>query len=203
MNSSAVSDAFRNADINGITNCKFVCSKVKIFVEFTNVRIISAFGNLILNRTQAEDVIESLLKEYIVNVQQPEIPGSDSVDTSDMKNPVTNGILDSFGNSNTIIVSEATKVGNATHVSETINTESSRQQEVSVVCDNRIINDSASPSVENHDKPSQDEKDMEENNTSMPRFKDVVAIVDPPRVGLHPKVSFYFFFFLHQIIMEL
>lgn len=189
MNSSAVSDAFRNADINGITNCKFVCSKVKIFVEFTNVRIISAFGNLILNRTQAEDVIESLLKEYIVNVQQPEIPGSDSVDTSDMKNPVTNGILDSFGN--------------ATHVSETINTESSRQQEVSVVCDNRIINDSASPSVENHDKPSQDEKDMEENNTSMPRFKDVVAIVDPPRVGLHPKVSFYFFFFLHQIIMEL
>lgn len=28
MNASAVSDAYRNAEINGIKNCKFVCAKV-------------------------------------------------------------------------------------------------------------------------------------------------------------------------------
>lgn len=28
MNASAVSDAQRNAEINAITNCKFICSKV-------------------------------------------------------------------------------------------------------------------------------------------------------------------------------
>lgn len=34
MNASAVSDAIRNAEINGIKNCRFVCSKVRfrIFV---------------------------------------------------------------------------------------------------------------------------------------------------------------------------
>ena len=30
MNASAVSDAQKNAEINGITNCKFVCAKVRI-----------------------------------------------------------------------------------------------------------------------------------------------------------------------------
>ena len=29
MNASAVADAHRNAEINGIKNCKFVCSKVR------------------------------------------------------------------------------------------------------------------------------------------------------------------------------
>lgn len=30
MNASAVSDAYRNAEINGIKNCKFVCAKVSL-----------------------------------------------------------------------------------------------------------------------------------------------------------------------------
>lgn len=29
MNASAVADAQRNAEINAITNCKFICSKVR------------------------------------------------------------------------------------------------------------------------------------------------------------------------------
>lgn len=36
MNASAVSDAYRNAEINGIKNCKFVCAKVSLqFVSLT------------------------------------------------------------------------------------------------------------------------------------------------------------------------
>lgn len=33
MNASAVSDAQRNAEINGIKNCRFVCAKVRIEIE--------------------------------------------------------------------------------------------------------------------------------------------------------------------------
>lgn len=32
MNASAVLDAQRNAEINGIKNCRFICSKVRIRV---------------------------------------------------------------------------------------------------------------------------------------------------------------------------
>lgn len=32
MNASAVSDAQRNAEINGINNCKFICAKVRFIV---------------------------------------------------------------------------------------------------------------------------------------------------------------------------
>lgn len=31
MNASAVSDAHRNAEINGLKNCRFVCGKVRFF----------------------------------------------------------------------------------------------------------------------------------------------------------------------------
>lgn len=34
MNASAVSDAQRNAEINGIKNCRFVCGKVRIWAHY-------------------------------------------------------------------------------------------------------------------------------------------------------------------------
>ncbi|KAL5718905.1 hypothetical protein ACHQM5_011759 [Ranunculus cassubicifolius] len=97
MNASAVSDANRNAEINGIKNCRFVCGK-------------------------AEDVMGSLLKEYLsVSNKQKETPNS----------------TDQDGNSKT-------------------------------------------------------EEESEEKNgitvTSEPQYKNIVAIVDPPRAGLHPVV---------------
>ncbi|XP_057954973.1 zinc finger CCCH domain-containing protein 24 [Malania oleifera] len=56
MNASAVSDAHRNAEINGIKNCRFVCAK-------------------------AEDVMGSLLKEYLqMPHKQDEIPGTKEKD---------------------------------------------------------------------------------------------------------------------------
>lgn len=40
MNASAVSDARRNAEINDIKNCRFVCAKVRIwvaiYIKFSN-----------------------------------------------------------------------------------------------------------------------------------------------------------------------
>ncbi|KAK9079086.1 hypothetical protein SSX86_000756 [Deinandra increscens subsp. villosa] len=90
MNASAVADANRNAEINGINNCRFVCSK-------------------------AEDVMGSLLKEYLT------------------KEPASN---------------------------------SGKEEETSAPKDK-------SPDTE---------------DSKMHHFDNVVAIVDPPRAGLHPTV---------------
>ncbi|XP_076907156.1 zinc finger CCCH domain-containing protein 24-like [Bidens hawaiensis] len=91
MNASAVADANRNAELNGINNCRFVCSK-------------------------AEDVMGSLLKEYLTKEESDGNTGNkDETSTPEDKSPVT-------------------------------------------------------------------------EDTKMHRFDNVVAIVDPPRVGLHPTV---------------
>ncbi|KAK1429133.1 hypothetical protein QVD17_11336 [Tagetes erecta] len=90
MNASAVADANRNAEINGISNCRFVCSK-------------------------AEDVMGSLLKEYLT------------------KEPDSN------------------------------------------------IDDKEEPSAPEDKSPVAEDSKMH-------HYDNVVAIVDPPRVGLHPTL---------------
>ncbi|XP_071711878.1 zinc finger CCCH domain-containing protein 24 [Rutidosis leptorrhynchoides] len=102
MNASAVADANRNAEINGIMNCRFVCSK-------------------------AEDVMGSLLKEYLTTNQ-------------DENNDAAIGI----------------------------------KEEIST---NEDVKDESEGNKE----------DIKKLN-KIHHFDNVVAIVDPPRVGLHPTV---------------
>ncbi|KAI7729708.1 hypothetical protein M8C21_012386 [Ambrosia artemisiifolia] len=87
MNASAVADANRNAEINGISNCRFVCSK-------------------------AEDVMGSILKEYLTK----------------------------------------------------------------------------EPDANKEETSSPEDKSPDAEDSKMHHFDNVVAIVDPPRVGLHPTV---------------
>ncbi|XP_061358766.1 zinc finger CCCH domain-containing protein 24 isoform X2 [Gastrolobium bilobum] len=123
MNASAVSDAHRNAEINGIKNCRFICAK-------------------------AEDVMGSLLREHLnvpkEQVDDPNISssGSDIPEGSGCPEP-ENGDM-------------------ASHCSENDNTEVGSE----------VPKGSTS----------------ENGNTSTQHFKNVVAIVDPPRAGLHPTV---------------
>ncbi|PKI51978.1 hypothetical protein CRG98_027630 [Punica granatum] len=107
MNASAVSDAHRNAEINGINNCRFICGK-------------------------AEDVMGSLLKEYLDVPQKQDEPSAESSDK------------------------ELTS----------IEKKGSEEQESG-----------------NQENPS-----SEAEGASCRQFKNVVAIVDPPRGGLHPTV---------------
>ncbi|KAJ4891196.1 Zinc finger CCCH domain-containing protein 24 [Raphanus sativus] len=109
MNASAVSDAERNAKINGISNCKFICSK-------------------------AEDVMSSLLTEYL-DVSETEEAKPPSDDDLDKQN------------------SSAEEISNSEDVQKTEQKNSS-----------------------------------EPERSTKPQFKNVVAIVDPPRPGLHPDV---------------
>ncbi|XP_010521770.1 PREDICTED: zinc finger CCCH domain-containing protein 24 [Tarenaya hassleriana] len=128
MNASAVSDAEWNAKINGISNCKFICSK-------------------------AEDVMGSLLKEYldVPPEEEPELPTNpddgnkdDSSDVKETPNP---------------------EHENGKNLPESLGKDQEELQE----------NEHKSPSAE-------------AEKSSKPQFRNVVAIVDPPRSGLHPIV---------------
>ncbi|OWM68891.1 hypothetical protein CDL15_Pgr025078 [Punica granatum] len=118
MNASAVSDAHRNAEINGINNCRFICGK-------------------------AEDVMGSLLKEYLDVPQKQDEPSAESSDKE---------------------LTSIEKKGLSEH--KMLDPKGSEEQESG-----------------NQENPS-----SEAEGASCRQFKNVVAIVDPPRGGLHPTV---------------
>ncbi|KAL0369671.1 UNVERIFIED_CONTAM: Zinc finger CCCH domain-containing protein 24 [Sesamum angustifolium] len=134
MNASAVSDAQRNAEINGIKNCRFVCGK-------------------------AEDVIGSLMKEYL------SLPHKQD-ETSEMSESKESEVVSADEN-----ISSADSV---TRIEDKLSVEHENGSSAG--------------------KCSKDEAQLEkhctlESSTPVQQFKNVVAIVDPPRVGLHPTVS--------------
>ncbi|XP_065866944.1 zinc finger CCCH domain-containing protein 24 [Euphorbia lathyris] len=140
MNASAVSDAHRNAEINDIKNCRFVCAK-------------------------AETVMASLLKEYLNGAQK--------------QDEVSNACEDSNKESK---IDEEDKDTSLDIVSET--KESSDRE-----LDNR---EDASGCAENDAQEQQNQLQSNcasvDKSSSAFQFKNVVAIVDPPRNGLHPVV---------------
>ncbi|KAJ7980984.1 Zinc finger CCCH domain-containing protein 24 [Quillaja saponaria] len=137
MNASAVSDAHRNAEINGIKNCSFVCTK-------------------------AEDVMGSLLKEYL-NVPQKQVIVLIPLQVAKGK-----FLLLGKGIPHQILY----LILKGVHVMSL------------------KIGKSASGCSENGRQEVQSvlqKSEMPENGSSLgQQFENVVAIVDPPRFGLHP-----------------
>ncbi|XP_057782659.1 zinc finger CCCH domain-containing protein 24 [Salvia miltiorrhiza] len=134
MNASAVSDAERNAESNGIKNCRFVCGK-------------------------AEDVIGSLMKEYLsLPEKQDEV-----IKTSENNESEANSAEENINSVNNMPGTE----------------------------DSSIVNHENGHGASGCSK---DEAKLEKHCTSesssipLRQFRNVVAIVDPPRVGLHPIV---------------
>ncbi|KAH7662639.1 (Uracil-5)-methyltransferase family protein [Dioscorea alata] len=164
MNSSAVSDANRNAEINGITNCRFVCGK-------------------------AEDVIGPLLKEYLDELQ----PHGTSSDLS-----TTNGMVGGKGDGNKEENDTTTTVTDIT-TSDTgpendCPKDKDTEQIQEILKDNSNDNNisSFSESSSGFEEKVQEKVDFDKKKVTdgalRPQFKNIVAIVDPPRVGLHPIV---------------
>ncbi|KAJ3706150.1 hypothetical protein LUZ61_009855 [Rhynchospora tenuis] len=139
MNESAVSDAQRNAIINGITNCKFICAK-------------------------AEDVMGSLLKEYL---GAPTDASSKVISNSNGHSKKSEEVLEDTKNS-TIVKLEAPD-----------EQESNRVQKKDII--------DSSEKTENFSGTDAG-LTVSDGKEKQHRFKNVVAIVDPPRVGLHPTV---------------
>ncbi|GAB2285099.1 hypothetical protein Dimus_019553 [Dionaea muscipula] len=122
MNASAVSAAQRNAEINGITNCRFVCAK-------------------------AEDVMDSLLKEYQSLDEDLALSKDDGTEVTSSENK-PDSEEDAEGQDTS---------GSGKEVPELMNVQPTTDSS----------GGAASPSLS---------------------YKNVVAIVDPPRGGLHPTV---------------
>ncbi|KAG2564614.1 zinc finger CCCH domain-containing protein 24-like [Panicum virgatum] len=196
MNESAVSDAHRNALINGIKNCRFVCGK-------------------------AEDVIGSLLTEYLGSPQQHIAASeSNSVINDTSKNEDTINCtesdvenMDSSAEKNDNGENEQPRDGSVDlHTCgdedikgdsvDRVNKEadSSPDEHIEAAVEQScgeasLINDEPTDAISTdsleHGKTCQDSSSIQNNNVlaaSACQFKNVVAIVDPPRVGLHPTV---------------
>ncbi|TKY67226.1 Zinc finger CCCH domain-containing protein 24 [Spatholobus suberectus] len=199
MNASAVSDAHRNAEINGIKNVRFICAK-------------------------AEDVMGSLLREYLnvtkEQIDYPNISGSGHGIPEDNAHPEPeNGEMVSHcsENNNAEVGSDAQKGSTAEQVDGTskqaedvmgsqlrdsVNVSKEQSDDPNISgSGNNIPEDSTCPEPENGKIESRSENNnaevgsevqkgstSENGNASMPQFKNVVAIVDPPRAGLHPTV---------------
>ncbi|KAF6167889.1 hypothetical protein GIB67_027667 [Kingdonia uniflora] len=136
MNASAVSDAHRNAEINGIKNCRFVCAK-------------------------AEDVMGSLLKEYLnTPLEEETLHVSESNDT---EGPVNEALTDKLDPDSLI------------QRTDDVESPSSCPQD-----NGKNLEDPSQKSCISEIKNGMD--------ALAPMYKNVVAIVDPPRMGLHPVV---------------
>lgn len=132
--------------------------------------------------TQAEDVMGSLLKEYL----------GAPTDAS------PKAILNSNGNGNSkkSAVASADSKDNTVTELEANHEEENREQENDITDNSKKMEDSSGTDVGPTVVCSS------ESNEKGHRFKNVVAIVDPPRVGLHPTVSFFFFFFVIILVLQ-
>lgn len=137
MNASAVSDAQRNAEINGIENCKFVCAK-------------------------AEDVMGSLLKEYLDTPQQQDEDPNSSANDEKQNEEADNDTI---------------SVDNESDPQKCLEGESTE-------ADHSHVSNKSTEDEQNNGRSST----VDGCSTMGQRFKNIVAIVDPPRSGLHPIV---------------
>ncbi|KAJ6821415.1 zinc finger CCCH domain-containing protein 24 [Iris pallida] len=150
MNVSAVSDAIRNAESNGIKNYKFVCGK-------------------------AEDVMGAILEEYLGVPQEHNAASEDAGVYS----------IDINATACTNVKSEKLLQPDA-GVSYDDLAAKTRSKE-KLVCKPASEQNADCRNMMSQDKcVSSDTQGFDV--ASAEQFKDVVAIVDPPRVGLHPIV---------------
>ncbi|XP_006652071.2 zinc finger CCCH domain-containing protein 24 [Oryza brachyantha] len=191
MNESAVSDAQRNALINGVKNCRFVCGK-------------------------AEDVMGSLLTEYLGSPQQDipvsegEVSGSvkdeevidgsqrsENMDSSKEKNdsgenqelrdtpPDCPAVIDEIKGNSSYRVSNGLE-GSHDEYKEPVGEDTCGEASSINESVDLKVSDSLEDSKTCHDGSSIPNNDV--TATTACQFQDIVAIVDPPRVGLHPTV---------------
>ncbi|XP_055833376.1 zinc finger CCCH domain-containing protein 24 [Solanum dulcamara] len=174
MNASAVSDAQRNAEINGIKNCRFICGK-------------------------AEKVMGSVLKEYLASPLK--VDGLlDIKEKKKQENTTSTEKTDSIVNASETddesgIGSENGKSmcidQDTTPIENMDSTDSATEPEgkTGLECTNdKSLSESSVDGITESETQLKRSSSSENLTTPVQHFKNVVAIVDPPRAGLHPTV---------------
>ncbi|KAM6578868.1 hypothetical protein CsatB_030705 [Cannabis sativa] len=187
MNASAISDAHRNAEINGIKNCRFVCAKAE-----------DVMGSLLkeyMNATQLQDECQISEGAVEVNCTTEEKDGCQisegvvevSCTTEEkVECPISEGVVEvsSITEEKDILVNNAEDpersscLSAADSIQEPGESSNQELQNVNI----------ASEGPREPDSQLQSNCQSENVNPPVQRFKNVVAIVDPPRGGLHPTV---------------
>uniref|UniRef100_A0A803PWQ0 C3H1-type domain-containing protein n=1 Tax=Cannabis sativa TaxID=3483 RepID=A0A803PWQ0_CANSA len=187
MNASAISDAHRNAEINGIKNCRFVCAKAE-----------DVMGSLLeeyMNATQLQDECQISEGAVEVNCTTEEKDGCQisegvvevSCTTEEkVECPISEGVVEvsSITEEKDILVNNAEDpersscLSAADSIQEPGESSNQELQNVNI----------ASEGPREPDSQLQSNCQSENVNPLVQRFKNVVAIVDPPRGGLHPTV---------------
>lgn len=222
MNESAVSDANRNAEINGIKNCRFICGKAEDVMEsilkeyldapqYHDVVSLDAGGNgapFVGNKTNEiickEDLQNDTVPPAIVSAANLRTELIDDVSAANLRTdmmPPCSGdcsmekLVDSTKRNNvdgsseqphTDIDDSAGFMGNcAADVCTTQQNEGSRDTPHVGRCSSNVSKDNVK-STENLENVLPGESTV--TDAAVRQFKRVVAIVDPPRVGLHPTV---------------
>ncbi|XP_008791527.1 zinc finger CCCH domain-containing protein 24 [Phoenix dactylifera] len=213
MNESAVSDAQRNAMINGIKNCRFVCGKAEdvmgtLLKQYLDVPqhhgIVSGF--LESNGTDQDDNITNDNGDGLTFQSDTSTSADDLLANASAKEISVLPEERTDGKLETLVAPEQNFDGNTNHEEGCIDHGKDNGHESLA---NEGSNNDAKGSLgilknctavceeTTHEKPECIE--MIQNNcisepkkgaaeSSMFQFKNVVAIVDPPRVGLHPIV---------------
>ncbi|OIT32306.1 PREDICTED: zinc finger CCCH domain-containing protein 24 [Nicotiana attenuata] len=159
MNASAVSDAQRNAEINGIKNCRFVCGK-------------------------AEDVMGSVLREYLTS--PPKVDGIPDIQENTTSTEKTDSIVNASETDEGSGIGSATApIGNTDSADNTVEPEGKEGLEHT---NGTSLSESSADGITESETQLGKSCSSDNLTTSVRHFKNVVAIVDPPRVGLHPTV---------------
>ncbi|KAI0528818.1 hypothetical protein KFK09_001361 [Dendrobium nobile] len=223
MNESAVSDANRNAEINGIKNCRFICGKAEdvmgsVLKEYLDAPkrhdMVSpnpgSNGAVIVGNETNKIICEEDLQDDTVaaaNVCAANLSEAVNVSASVLAadDPSTESMLPCFEDSSMDKLADSTKRKNVDGSSEqppltetgdsstvitavictTQQDEGSRDASYVGRCSSNISNDGIK-CTQNLENLLPGESTV--TDAAVHQFKRVVAIVDPPRVGLHPTV---------------
>lgn len=142
-------------------------------------------------RLQAEDVMGSVLREYLTS--PPKVDGIPDIQENTTSTEKTDSIVNaSETDEGSGIGSAAAPIGNTDSTDNTMEPEGKAGLERT---NGTSLSESSADGIT--ESESQLGKSSSDNlTTSVRHFKNVVAIVDPPRVGLHPTVSDFSAFIL-------
>ncbi|CAM0908088.1 unnamed protein product [Alopecurus aequalis] len=197
MNESAVLDAQRNALINGIKNCRFVCGKAENVILSLLTEYLSSPQQDTVDSESNSEIGAPLKNEDIVN--GAEING-ETMDISNEKND--NGESQQLGDKsadhascssdeiNGDLGDRVSKKLEDGHDQCNVAVGNQNSEETSSLINEESIAPKSADCLE-HTKTHEDGSSISNNDTlaaTARQFKNFVAIVDPPRAGLHPTV---------------
>ncbi|THU67023.1 hypothetical protein C4D60_Mb05t20300 [Musa balbisiana] len=183
MNASAVSDAQRNAMINDIKNCRFVCGKAEDVVgallkEYLDVPkqhgIISEVSSMSHTAKASKEEMLSCPENGPNKNLEPAGVSVENYDGEVKSEASLEGCSEENLTSDSMAVDGPDKDFNVSK--ETMGTCSADCSDTTE--DNQVCKEPTEETCASKD----------EDGAVMHQFKNVVAIVDPPRVGLHPVV---------------